>query len=290
MNTRWLLNLSLLLGVIVLGVFISTSQQDDDAPQPRLGGPVADAVSSIEIKRQGLADISLLKTAAGKWHMQNPYMITANTSAINKLLELPNTISRTLFPAAGHDLATYGLAPEKASLQLNEIRYLFGNIEHINKRRYIMLDNSVHMTTDLFYHQLRTAPEHFINGSLLDDDIDVATFELPGLQLNRSARGDWAISGSKADGRDISADAITRLLQHWQHKQVTQITPAQQLDSNQTARLILADNSVIEFAIVRTENELLLVRKDLRLQYHFPVVQAPDLLELMDNLPPKDEG
>ena len=280
MNTRWLLNLVLLAGVIALGIFISsTPEKGSDKPATRIGGPDITGINKIAISREGLAYVRLHKNSAGQWRMLEPYAVAANTTAINKLLEFPEAISHARFAADGRDLDSYGLAPEKASLQLNEHRYLFGNIEHINKRRYILLDDTVHLATDLFYHQLRTAPEHFVSGKLVETGLKPTTLELPGLVLNQSAHGDWAASGDKAQ-TDFSADAITILLEHWRHKQVTLVSPAEPHDSKEMARITFADNSVVEYSIVKTDSELLMVRNDLGLQYHFPVAQAAHLLEL----------
>jgi len=280
MNTRWLLNLVLIAAVIALGVFISSSpDKGSDKPVTRIGGTEIVTVNRIAISREDLAYVRLHKTATGKWRMLEPYTVAANKAAINKLLELPKAISHTRFSADGRDLDSYGLAPEKASLELNEQRYLFGNIEHINKRRYIMLNGTVHLTTDLFYHQLRTAPEHFVSGRLVEENMTITSLELPGLVLNQTAQGDWAASGEQTQ-RDFSADAITMLLGHWRHKKVTLVDPAEKHDSTQMARVTFSDNSVIEYAIVKTDTELLMVRNDLGLQYHFPVAQAPHLLDL----------
>jgi len=280
MNTRSVLNIVLLVGVVALGVFISmTPEQDPGKPVSRVGGLDAPAVNRISISREGLAYIRLHKQSDGMWRMLEPYTVAANETAINKLLELPDATSHAQFSAQGRELGSYGLAPEKASLEFNATRYLFGDIEHINKRRYVMHGSTIHLTTDLFYHQLRTAPEHFVSGKLIETGMTITALDLPGLILNQTAQGEWAASGTQTEN-ESSADAITSLLDHWRHKQVTLVEPAAQHSSTDIARITFADNSVVEYAIVKTDTELLLVRDDLNLQYHFPVAQASHLLQL----------
>jgi len=280
MNTRSVLNLVLLAGVVALGVFISTTpEKDSDKPVTRLGGIDLPDVNRISISREGLAYIRLHKQSDGKWRMLEPHTIAANEAAINKLLELPGALSHAQFSAQGRNLGDYGLAPEKASLELNGKRYLFGDIEHINKRRYIMLDQAIHLTTDLYYHQLRTAAEHFVSGRLVEPAMSITALEIPGLTLNQTAQGDWAASGQQSK-QDYRADAVTSLLNHWQHKQVTLVDVTSPHESSDMARITFADNSVIEYAIIKTATELLMVRNDLGLQYHIPIAQAPQLLEL----------
>ena len=280
MNTRLLLNISLLFGVIFIGLFIFNSPDKDEADIIRLGGPDISEINNIHIQSDGLADIQLQRIDADNWKMTVPYQVKANSAPINELLKLTKAISHSRFSAIDKNLRDYDLQPARASLHLNDDEYRFGNIEHINKRRYILKDNTVHLTTDLFYHRLRTNTESFISPQLIPDNVSIDALNLPDLELNKSAQGEWMVSGKSASDKNSSPDAIQVLLDHWRHKRASQILPIKPNDSSQEISLTLSDNSEIQFKLVKTKSELILIRADLGIQYHLPARAAADLLML----------
>ncbi|MCK4743466.1 MAG: DUF4340 domain-containing protein [Sulfuriflexus sp.] len=280
MNARLLLNLSLLVGVIAIGVFIANSPDKNEADIIRLGGPDISEIKNIFIQSDGLADIQLQQTTDNNWLMTQPYKVKANSTPINEILKLTKAISHSRFSAVGKNLRDYDLQPARASLHFNDDEYVFGNIEHINKRRYLLKDNTIHLVTDLFYHRLRTNTESFISPQLVPDDVKITSLKLPELELNKSAQGEWMISGNKSSKNNIPTDAIQTLLDHWQHKRAIQILPAKPTDSTKEIFITFSDDSKIRFTLVQSNKELILIRADLGFQYHLPVSAANDLLTL----------
>ena len=266
------------MGVAALGIFILNSPDQDNANIIRLGGPAASKINNITIQRSGLSDIYLEKIN-NIWWMTNPYKVHANQVPIDALLELPQAISHTRFTASGKNLSDYNLKPAKASLALNNTEYLFGDIEHINKRRYILKDNTIHLTTDLFYHRLRTNTEAFISPKLIPANSQISALRLPDLELNKSAQGEWLLSGKKAT-QAYSSDAIQTLLDHWHHKQAIQVLPAKIKGNEKSIQLLLADKTNITFLVKQSENNFILIRKDLGLQYLLAKSATDDLLTL----------
>lgn len=279
MSARLLLNLSLLIGVIAVGLFIANSPDESEADTIRLGGPNASDIKYILIQSDGLSDIQLQKTNE-QWFMTSPYKVRANDVPINEILKLTNAISHSRFSAAGKNLRDYDLQPARASLHFNDDEYVFGNIEHINKRRYLLKGDTIHLVTDLFYHRLRTNTESFISPQLIPDNVSITALTLPDLVLNKSAQDDWMISGKSASDKNSSPDAIQILLDHWQHKRAIQILPAKPTDSTKEILITFSDNSEIRFTLVQSNKELILIRADLGFQYHLPVSAANDLLTL----------
>jgi len=278
MNSRLLVNLFLLISVVAVGLFIVNSPDKTESQIIRLGGPNSDAITDITIQRSGLADIHLEKKN-NHWWMTNPYKVRANKVPIETLLDLNQTISHSRFSAENKSLNDYDLQPAKASLAFNGVEYLFGNIEHINKRRYILKNNTIHLTTDLFYHRLRTNTEAFISPKLISADSKIVAITLPELTLNKSAQGKWLLSGKPATNT-VSNDAIQTLLDHWKNKQAIQVLPAKIKGDEQAIQLVFTDNSSINFLVNRSKNNFTLIRSDLGLQYQVPVSAANDLLNL----------
>ena len=280
MNPRLLLNLLLLLCIAAVSLFIINSPDDREPNITRLGGPSLTEINNILIQSDGLVDIQLKKTNAERWLMTVPYKVEANPASIDEIIKLTNAISHSRFSAINKNLSDYDLQPAKASLHLNDEEYLFGNIESINKRRYILKDKTIHLTTDLFYHRLRTNAESFIRPQLIPDGTKLIALKSSELNLNKSAKGEWIISENKSTAEDYSADAIQTLLDHWQHKRAIQILPANPPENSQQVSITLSDNSEINYHLVTTTKESIFIRSDLGLQYHLPVSAADDLLSL----------
>lgn len=279
MNSRLLLNVFLLICVIALGAFIFYSPEPSTSEVIRLGGPTDKEIKNLTIQRKGLADIYLEKHN-NVWWMTNPYKVRANTVPIIALLDLRKAISHSRFSIDNKNLNDYGLQPAKASVALNGVEYLFGNIEHINKRRYILKNKTVHLTTDLFYHRVRTNTETFISPKLIPDNSQITSLTLPDLTLNKSAHGEWLISGANSS-EDTSNDAVQILLDHWQNKQAIQVLPAKITGDEQAIQLVFSDNSKIDFLVKTSGNNFILIRKDLGLQYRLPSNAVKDLLTLV---------
>jgi len=136
------------------------------------------------------------------------------------------------------------------------------------------------LTTDLFYHRLRTTAESFISPQLIPDGASIAVLTLPDLTLNKSAKGDWMVSGEKSSDISASTDAIQALLDHWHHKRAVKILPITASDNTKDISITLSDNSEIRFSLVQTDTDLILMRTDLGFQYHLPASAATDLFAL----------
>jgi len=280
MNARLVLNFFLLIGIVSAGLFIINSPDKDGADIIKLGDSETSEIKNILIQSNGLPDIALQKDKNNKWFMTQPYKAQANTLPINEIIKLTGAISHSRFSAVDKNLRAYDLLPAKASVHFNETEYTFGNIEHINKRRYILKNNVVHLTTDLFYHRLRTNAESFIRPQLIPDDVSITRINTADFTLNQSAQGEWMVSGKRSFSDNIATDAIQVLLDHWKNKRAIQILPAKPTDSTQRISIALSDNSEIQFTVIKNTQELVLIRSDLGFQYHLPTGAADDLLTL----------
>jgi len=280
MNSRLFLNLSLLVGVIIIALFIINAPDKSKTDIIKLGRTNTDPINNILIQTNGLPDVQLQRDADDNWQMTLPYQVKANNQAINEVLKLPNAISHSRFSAIEKDLTTYSLKPAKASLHLNDDEYLFGSVEHINKRRYVLNNNTIHLTTDLFYHRLRTTAESFISPQLIPSNVSITSMTLPELSLNQSAKGDWLVSGAQSVNSELASDSIQTLFDHWRHKRAIKILPLMTADNAKDILIRFSDNSNILFSFIKTDSELILIRADLGFQYHLPASAANDLLTL----------
>ena len=154
-------NLLLLLVVIALAL-LSWLRPGIEPPEPLkpLTSLQPTAVDSIQISDVSGRSIRLQKQA-GEWQMIAPRLAPANNDRIQQLLGI------TITPVYSHftaplDLTQYGLAPANIQLQLNQLTLTFGDIDPIYQRRYVLIDNRIHLIGDGFQHHLLADAEAFI--------------------------------------------------------------------------------------------------------------------------------
>jgi hypothetical protein len=235
-----------------------------------------DDIHRIHIQRDGLQDVQLEKQH-GNWHMLAPYQVDADDTRVRALLRLADTTSHVSFAATDRKLADYGLEPVLAQVKFNDSLFQFGGLEHISKRRYVLLDGMIHLVTDLFYHQLRTSATQFVSPRLFTDAQRITRLQLADRQYAQQHDGSWLVTPT-LDG--ISADRLNEYIENWQRLRASRISTADEQGSEEQVSVEFADGSSLLLEIVRSENEVVFTRRDLGLQYHVPVETAETLLAL----------
>ncbi|NNG13867.1 MAG: hypothetical protein HKM22_01755, partial [Gammaproteobacteria bacterium] len=149
--SRNLLNLGLLVIILLLVAVVMWEPGQQQDVSNKLSSLKSDDIHRIHIQRDGLQDIQLEKRH-GNWNMLAPYRVAADNTRVRALLRLADTTSHVSFAAGDRKLADYGLKPVLAQVTFDDSLFQFGNLEHISKRRYVLLpDNTIHLVTDLFY-------------------------------------------------------------------------------------------------------------------------------------------
>lgn len=275
--SRNLLNLGLfvIVALLVAVVIWEPGQQQDVTGKP-LSSLNADDIHRIHIRRDGLQDIQLQKQD-GNWHMLAPYRVAADNTRVRALLRLADTTSHASFSAGDRKLADFGLAPIRAQVRFDDSLFQFGGLEHISKRRYVLLDDTIHLITDLFYHQLRTSATQFVSPRLFSPTQRITRLLLADRQYAQQHDGSWQVTPA-ADS--VSADQLNEFIEHWQRLRASRVSSADEQGSEEQVSIELADGSKLVFEIVRNENEVVFTRRDLGLQYHVPVETAEALFAL----------
>ncbi|MDT8405199.1 DUF4340 domain-containing protein [Sulfuriflexus sp.] len=274
--SRNLLNLGLFVAVLLLAALVMWAPGEQPANLSELSSLAPGDIRRIQIQRDALQDVELEKQD-GHWQMLSPYRVAADKTRVGALLRLINTTSHVRFPASGRELADYGLETVLAQVKFDNQLFQFGDLEPISKRRYVLLENEIHLVTDLFYHQLRTSATQFVSPRLLTDAQRIRRLRLPDREYELKQDGSWLLTPA-VDA--VSADQLNTFISNWQRLRANRVSAAAADDSEERIHIELADGNELVFEVLRPDDEVVFVRRDLGLQYHVARQMAEPLFSL----------
>lgn len=282
MSTRTLLNLVLL--VIVAALAAITALEPGKAPPPE-HSPItplaAEAVTTLRVERPDEPPM-VLERRGDRWRMSSPRELPAHPVRSELLSAAAEAESLRRIAEPG-DLVKYALDRPRARLTLNDHTLIFGDIDPLHQRRYLLADDTLHLVADNVYPLINRGWDHFVDPALLPAEGRIDAIRLAdGTTLRRGEAG-WSVSPD-TEGR--SADAAQRLHDAWRFGRALEVSAHSDDGAEGDAvELTLADGSTLRFLILAREPSLLLARPDLGLRY-----QMADGGESLLRLDTADEG
>jgi hypothetical protein len=278
-------HLNLLLAALVAGLAAAAyfGREQPEPPPPPLTALKADDINRILVRHTGHPDIRLEKRDA-TWWLTAPVETRAEGIEVGALLELAGRASQRRYPVAEMDLAKLGLAPSEWIIQLNDVRLEFGGLDPIESRRYLRLGDTVHLIEDPPSAALDAEYHDLVARRLLPDGAQLTRIQLPGLTLTRSDKAGWAVTPTTADR---GADAAQALADAWLRAQAMWVTPLDRRRRAQGEVRIQAGKESLRFVILDRQEQLLLARPELGVQFALSKTLDSELFEL--KAPPKPE-
>lgn len=278
LTSRTLLNLTLALalaGLIALAV-IEPGKQATPSASP-LTSLAPEAIQQISLHAPGQADINLQRVA-GQWQMLSPFAAPANQQRIEQLLALPTARSQARYPLAQADADQLQLASPALTIRFDDTRFELGGTAPLGGSRYVRIGDTVHLFTDRYSHLARGPATDFVSPALLDAADTITALTLPALRLVLRD-GHWQGEGTSATPAP-NPDHLQQLLDEWRQARATAVQ-ALAADALGTERItVTTARATLEFRLRQTDEELILQRPDLGLQYHFPHEAEQRLLSL----------
>ena len=276
MSSRNLLNLVLLAVVTLLIVFVVLEPEQQPAQTAvKLTTLKPQAVDNIRLFNSNGNEIQLHKTK-GIWYMDKPYSILANDFRVQSLLRLLQTDS-----FAQHDLKKlepkkFGLEPARARVIFNdELTIEFGATEPLQQHRYVRIADTLHLIIDTFYYQVAGKETVYMSHALLPPG-KLHKLTLPDFTLS-FIDNKWQLQPAR---EDISADAMTDLLNHWRNAQAIEVTPYQGRARKPDIMVEFADGNAYGFTYIKDETGIRLLRNDINMQYLLTEDAADSLFKL----------
>jgi len=268
---------AILLAVLSVLVFVVISEpgKQEEAPRPKISSIAPQSVTSIRITRPGGENVELHKEG-GHWLLKQPFSVRADEPRVQALLDFLEDESQDAFPAKDHDLKRFGLAEPALRLQFDDSLFAFGDANPLSGRRYVLHEDTIHLTADTIYPTLTGPAEDLATPRLLEEGTEPVKLTLPNYVLSRGAKGLWKLSSP--DPR-ISSAALQKLVDEWRYAQAPTVRRKQERTSQGTIRIEFQAGTAVQFEILAKNPELILARSDLNLEYAMPAGAGQRLLE-----------
>lgn len=288
MSTRNLLNLLLLAigaGLLLLIIY-QPGLTPEDAHTPFTAIDPA-SIDSILIEREHYQSV-VVKKQAGHWHLVGNKTLPAAEIQMNALTRILQASSSQQYAPETLDLAALGLDPPRATLTLNETVILIGDTDALESKRYILINQQVHLVTDQYQHLVNADLPNFVSRQLLSGQQTITRLTLAGLSLSMIDQ-QWQLA---PESSTTSADSLQILIDNWQNATALYVSRYQPADTKETVTIDYDDAPSITFQVVSHRPELVLARPELGIQYHLTEGYENQLFHLPETSEPStsDEG
>ncbi|MDD5329839.1 MAG: DUF4340 domain-containing protein [Sulfuricella sp.] len=272
MKRRILLNLALAALVAALALFVWLKPKPAGPAEYRLSTLSAADIGRIAVEKPGQAPIVLEKHPSG-WRLAQPFPARADGEAVARVLETLAATSAQRFPAA--DLGRFQLDRPLLRLSLGGQQFSFGTQNPLTGGVYVATGGNVFLIAPRHLAGALRLPADFASHAFLAEDERLAGFESDNLTLSQAQDGKWSSSPAHPEW---SQDDLNRWADEWRHASSLITQPYDGTPPVAAFTLHLRGGKTLSGKILRREPELVLLREDENLQYHFPAEVGRRLL------------
>ncbi|MFV1998081.1 MAG: DUF4340 domain-containing protein [Acidiferrobacterales bacterium] len=271
MDKRWLLNLSLLGIIAVLGL-IALWRPGIQKPvtTPLVATVKTEQINRIIITRARAADIELQRNAdgGGSWKMVRPVPGRTSLFVVSDMLRILTAKNQQSLPAeAASQLNRYGLDPARARLQLDQLEILFGDTHPVSNLQYVLVQGRVAMIDSGYFRAATRRYTDYLSKRLIEKDRRPIALSLPNVRLSLK-KGTWQ---AHPEQKDLSADRIKQLVDQWRYAQALSVKKYNDDRVLDWVQLSFAgETKRLRIGILSRSPKLILYRPDEKLQYYFP--------------------
>jgi Domain of unknown function (DUF4340) len=182
-------NLMLLTMVLVLGAatLAEIKREELEKPQPLTKLSIAD-VATLRVSCNDCQTRNFEKRA-GHWVMLEPYILPADDSTVERLLNVGRALVRQRHSLKEYDPNKLGLRPPLATLELGTTRLEIGTTDPIHGDRYVCIGEQLALVPDRFSPFLHESAESELDRHLLPRGAQVDNVSLRG-EPGRTDLGD----------------------------------------------------------------------------------------------------
>ncbi|MGH8716652.1 MAG: DUF4340 domain-containing protein [Burkholderiales bacterium] len=270
MKSRIVLNLVLFSLVVGIGLLLYFKTQGNAPSEYRLSTLQAGDIKNITLDKP--AALTLEKRGHG-WFITRPFMARANAFQVERLLEILSATSKQRFPA--NDLTRFDLDQPQARLTLGEQAFSFGALNPLTAEQYVSTADNVYLVPLRYGAAVAVTPNTFLNHLLLADNEIPTGFDLPGYKLTR-VNGAWSVSPAPAE---LSQDQLNRFADEWRYAYSIASEPANPAPGAEQIRILLDNGGSVALHVLQKRPQLILLRDDEMIAYHFPGDVAKRLLD-----------
>jgi hypothetical protein len=265
LSRRWLINCALVITIISLAWFgYKVDKTADEQVQAGISALKPADVQTIRLL-SGEQRLELQRDA-DSWQITHPVRWPAQASNVERLLSILRLEASKVADAADIDRAALGLQPPAASWRLNDTQLLFGAVNNIGERRYLLVDGRLYLLPDVHLAFSGQGLAGMVDRRLVPHRAGIASLKLPAGEATRDAEQAWRWS---SDPR-VTAYQAQQLVDNWRSLSANGIR-AFRLDAapGEVIEVRLEDGTEIDFLLQSSAPEIVIANPQIGLQYHF---------------------
>jgi hypothetical protein len=206
--------------------------------------------------------IELERTEVG-WRMTAPITARADAAQIERLLGVLDARSIARYPAK--DLGRYGLDRPLVALVLNDQRFALGAVNTVTQEQYVLAGDAVYAVPLAQRVAVPRNAESLLARALFAPGETPVRFELETFTASQED-GKWNFAPV---GEEPGPDERNGWVAAWRQANATRVAPYDGRNPISTVTITLQDGRGLPVAVLQREPELVLLRQDERIQYHF---------------------
>ena len=273
----WASTVVLFVVVAALGAWVYLRPAPKGADRHALATLKPNDVTRIRFERGATGQVTapptiVLERHGDEWRMTQPLNARAEAFIVQRLLGILDAHSTVRYPAG--DLVRYGLDTPYAVLALNDRMFSYGAINKTTREQYVSTGDSVYLVPLAYTTDLPRSAEAMLARQFLGRKESAVRFALPGFVVE-AADGTWRVSPPT----EASADERTAWVDAWRQASAMRVARSDAHAASADITIGLADGKSIGVSILRREPELVLLRLDEGVAYHFPAENSKRLIE-----------
>lgn len=273
-NKQTWINIGLLGFIILLSIVLLNTEEETNKKITRVTDIDQNEIFQIKVLRKGLDNFEFNKQN-DVWALASPLKLNANNARINAMLRILKAESFAQLDKNNVALGNLGLSDPTVIMKLNDHEFIFGDTDAIDQRRYVMVNDKIHLTSDFLYQQLMTNAAFFAEPKLLPKNYQINAIQYPENKIERVA-DNWQLEKLM----DIKPDQLQRIVFNWENAVAISVEKFEPIEASPDAVIQISSliNEPISFVIVSTDPHIVLGRNDLGVQFHLGSDETRKLL------------
>ena len=288
MKNHIIINITLLVLLVALGLIVwldpFSAPEPQKTPLTNVDITHVHKISVFNANQLQFVVELLPGTPKSTWYLTNPLKIPANPAKIQQLLTLLNTNSFRQYRIKSDNLAKLGLGKPSWKVAFDTVQnqtvVLFGKTEPIEQKRYVLVDDTVHLIIDQYSQYNVGSPLMLANLDILPVDKSVKELRLPD-QIIKKVDGEW--QSTRAEGA-ISQQTYNKFIDEWRYAQALRVAlvdkPTQSSNAQVVTVILEKAEQPVHFVIEANDQNYVVTNKDWGVRYYFNSSVGEKLLHI----------
>lgn len=262
MSRNGWLNVVLAVAVAGLGTWVYFKRATDAPPGHSLSALKAAQIASIRIERPGEPPMALEKKNDA-WFVTAPFAARGNDVRARQLVEIVEARTEHRFPAT--DLGRFELDQPQARVTIGGQAFDLGMVSPVTREQYVQTGDSVYAVSARYGAALPATAGDLASSRLFGPGETPARIELEAFTVAQHD-GSWR---QTPESPDLSQDDFVRWIDEWRNATALRVEPHAAGKPQASVRVQLRDGRKLSLGILARSPELVLLRPDEKLKYHF---------------------